>query len=324
VVTTQTQDIQKEPTPEFLERVNTIMEAWRSGSLPFEDASAQIRQLRVEAQRSSHIPNEARAEFVMGYLQGYRTNLTLAEKHFQQARELFQQVQNQARVLSCTLNLGEVARQRGDFNRAYRLFDEAYEIGIEIGEISTATIALSNKGLALLSTGRLEDAQYALETARTMLDDWSENERGRIVGLINELHQGLATVYLQKGQIKSAWEHAKFNLRLAKEVNQPLALGYANRSVADILTELGALSDEDAAEFNLDIDSYYQEALQAFRSIDAEGEVARTIYAQAHSLAQRGRNLHAARRLQEAVIMFSRLGMVNDATKAADLQSQIF
>ena len=312
-----------DPTPEVQEKCRTILQTWQAGDLEFEKASAELRNIQEDAKMRANLPDEARVEFVFGFMQGYRANLVLAEKHFQQAREMYEAIGDRARHLSCILNLGEIARQRGDFTRAHRLFDEAYDTAKTMeGELDTQTIALSNKGQALLSAGNAADAQEALEFAYDLYEQLPEDKQSP--SLLIEIQQGLAMIYLAKADIEKAWSAAKEALHFAHEVNQPLPLGMANRTMAEILTELAQIPAEDREKFPLDIDSYFQESMQAFQSISAEGEMARTMFAQAKSLGKRGRQLQAARRLQEAIIIFSRLGMVNDATKAAELQSQIF
>lgn len=299
------------------------MQTWQAGELEFEKASAELRNIQQDAKMRANLPDEARVEFVFGFMQGYRANLILAEKHFQQAREIYESIGDQARHLSCILNLGEIARQRGDFSRAHRLFDEAYDTAKMIeDELDTQTMALTNKGQALLSVGKSNDAQEALEFAYDLYEQLPLDKKSP--SLLIEIQQGLAMIYLGNGDIERAWSAAKQALYFAREVNQPLPLGMANRTMAEILTELEQIPAEDREEFPLDIDSYFQEAMQAFQSIGAEGEMARTMFAQAKSLGKRGRQLQAARRLQEAIIIFSRLGMVDDATKAAELQSEIF
>lgn len=312
-----------DPTPEVQEKCRDILQEWQAGNLEFDDASAQLRNIQANAKLQGNIPDEARVEFVFGFIQGYRANLVLAEKHFSQAKELYASINDDARHLSCILNLGEIARQRGDFTKAHRLFDEAYaNAKVMDDQWRAQTMALANKGQALISVNKLEDAQISLEQAYDLYEQLPEDQQ--LPALLIEIQQGLATIYLQNGDFVQAWEASKHAFRLATEADQPLAVGMANRALAETLTELGEIPDEDRDEFPLDIDSYFQEAMQAFRSIGAEGETARAMFSQAKSLGKRGRQIQAARRLQEAIIIFSRLGMVDDATKAAELQSEIF
>lgn len=318
-----TNKVNIDPTPEFQEKCTIIMRAWQAGDLEFEKASANLRNLQQDARDRTYLPDEARAEFIFGFMQGYRSNLTLSEKHFQQAREMYANIGDQARHLSCVLNLGEIARQRGDFGRAHRLFDEAYDTAKTMDdELDTQTIALANKGQALFSVGKSEQAQEALEIAYDLYEQLPEDKQNP--SILIEVQQCLALIYLERDDIEKAWFSAKQAFYFAREANQPLPIGLANRIMAEILTELQEIPVEDRDDFPLDVDSYFQEAMQAFQSLDAEGERARTMFAQAKSLGKRGRQLQAARRLQEATIIFSRLGMVDDATKAAELQSQIF
>src|SRR5215217_4813823 len=111
-----------EPTPEFLDRSNTVFGNWENGDLPFKDALDQLTALGYEAQRSDHLADQGRAELLLGILQGYRANLDASISHFERARDLFERAGNRRRAVGCILNLGESYRLKGYFSRARQLF----------------------------------------------------------------------------------------------------------------------------------------------------------------------------------------------------------
>lgn len=314
--------IEREPTESFELACSSAFSAWQAGDVPFNDTAGRLRQLRQEAVKVFHVANEARAEFFLGVMHGYRTNLNLAAQHFRRARELYDRVGNVQQIVSCDVNLGEIARQRGDFSQARRLFDEAYQYAKELENLGVMTVSLVNKGQALRSLGQLDAAHEAIQEGLLLYNKWSP-EPVR-TDLLTEANYGLAVIRLEQGHLADAWEAAKKTYALAHEDEQPMQVGFANRAMAEILTALGQIPEEDQADFPLDIDSYFQAALAAFRDIDAEGEIARTTFAQAKSLSMRGRRVHAARRIQQAMIAFAQLGMIDDAAQAAKLQTQIF
>ena len=55
----------------------------------------------------------------------------------------------------------------------------------------------------------------------------------------------------------------------------------------------------------------------------AEGELAKTMYEHGRSLMRRDKKMPAARKLQQAMVIFTRLGMVDDAAKAAEAQLMV-
>lgn len=313
---------QIEPTEAFDKECRAAFDQWQAGNASFEVAANRLRQLKREVE-GREPANEGRVEQLLGVMQGYRGNYNLGLQHFERAREIYEKLGNQNRVMICNLNMGEIYRQRGDFNRAQRLLDAAYNTALSTENKRVQTVALANRGQALLQMGILGEAMQTLEKAYMLYPDWMDPENPNY-GLLAELHYALGRIYMQQGIFEAAWDQAKEGYRLAKLGGKPLEIGFANRIMGEVLTEIGTIPDTDRDSYPLDIDSYFQQSQHAFRDIDAEGELGRTLFAQARSLAKRGRRVQAARRLQESIILFSKLGMVDDATKAAELQAEIF
>lgn len=108
---------------------------------------------------------------------------------------------------------------------------------------------------------------------------------------------------------------------MAQDSPHAFEKGYANRALAEIIS-VNPVPPMDKRFVN-DPNVYFQAANDAFLEIHAEGEVARTIYAHALSLLRAGRQMMAARKLQLAMIIFTRLGMVDDAARAAETQLEV-
>ncbi|MCB9435956.1 MAG: tetratricopeptide repeat protein [Anaerolineales bacterium] len=312
----------QESIPDFNEQCALILRRWQAGELPFRDAASYLEALGQQAIQEQNTANQARIEFSWGYMQGYRSNLNESIKHFERARELYEIAKDDRRVLSCDLNLGESHRRKGDFTRARELFRAAYERSMQLGEIRTQTIARANEGQMLLSMGQMNSARMILQEALQLAERWEPQHRQSLVGLLCEIYHALAVIYLNENNVEAAWEEAKQALGAAQEFNQPLEIGYANRTLGEVLTAYqNAPLDSDVST---NPDDYFKASIEAFRSLDAEGEVARTLHVFARSLAKRGKRVPAARQLQQATLIFAKLGMVDDAAKAAESQSEIF
>jgi tetratricopeptide (TPR) repeat protein len=324
MVSSNSTSFEKEPTPELETQCNEIIRQWQAGELPFRDAAIAMNILREEAIVKNHFANEGRVEYLLGYMQGYRSNLNISIKHFERARMLFSRVENEARVMRCDLNLGESYRQKGDFTKARRLFRSAYEKSILLGEIGTQTIARSNEGLMLLSMGQIESARAALNEALGLSKQWDDRNRTSLAGLLCEMHHGLAVISLNDNDLHKAWFQANRALEIAQEIEQPLNVGFASRTMGEVLTALEASPDEISVDEATRPDDYFRASIDAFRSLDAEGEMARTMHIYARCLVKQGRRVPAARTLQQATIIFAKLGMVDDAAKAAESQAEIF
>jgi tetratricopeptide (TPR) repeat protein len=308
-----------EPTPEFEARCLAIVNQWQAGDLPFPEAKSQLDALKGEAENANYLPNEARAEYLLGYLQHYRGSLDASIHHYERARLLFERVGNRAWVARCDINLGESYRYKGDFNHARRLFRQAHDIAVELNILDTKTVAMANEAQILLTMGQYQAARPSLEEAYQLSQQWPPDSRA-LPALLCEIHHGLAVIHLSDGQPQAAWSHATRALQIAQTHQGPLHVGYANRTAGEVLTALEAPPGDG---FSDDPDLYFQAANSAFRSINAEGEVARTLYAHGKSLARRGKRITSARKLQQAMDIFTRLGMIDDAAKAAEAQLEV-
>lgn len=304
------------PEPDFEDSCLQIRRRWEAGELPFREAAAQLIALGQQAQEANHVANQASVERMLGFMQLNRGNLNTSLQHYERARSLFLQVDNRRYGAAMDMNMGEVYRYKGDFNRARQLYRQAGEIARETGFLTIQTLALANEGQVLLTMGQPESARAALEEAIRLSQQWTE-DFSHLPGLLCEVHHGLAMSYLARNEPEPAWEHAHKALETAQESKQPLGMGFANRAIAEVLTMLGQPPD---AGFSDDPDVYYQASTEAFKEINAEAEMARTMYVQAWSLAKRGQKNMAARKFQQVVIIFTKLGMVDDAARAAEAQ----
>lgn len=308
--------VDMEPTAEFNRRCVAVIQRWQSGTLPFADATQQMEALLAEARRAAHVANQARAEHGLGFLQHYRGNLNTSIRHYEQARSLYLRVGNRNRAANIDLNQGENYRFKGEFNRARRLYHAAFETANELGNLRIQTIAAVNEGLVLLTLDKLDAAQAAFTRGHELTEQWTE-DRDALPGILCEIHHGMSVIHLARDEHQAAWEHAMKALEAAQINQQPLQIGYANRTLGEVMT---AIHETPLPDLPSEPDEYFRTSVAAFREIDADAEMARTMFAQARSLAIRGRRTTAARKLQQAMIIFTRLGMVDDAARAAEAQ----
>jgi tetratricopeptide (TPR) repeat protein len=182
--------------------------------------------------------------------------------------------------------------------------------------VNIQAMAMVNEGLTLLALNQHEMARKVLHEALAICDRWTENLDQRY-SLLCELHHGLTRIYVLEGKLEHAWESAQYTLQFAERALQKMHLGLVYRDFGDILTRIKSAP---ANSLFAEPDEYFQRSLEVFRELNMEAEMARTIYAQALSMAQRGRKTTAARKLQQVMIMFTTLGMVDDAAKAAEAQ----
>ncbi len=309
--------------PALRRQCDSILNAWKGGKTPHQTALDTLSTLSQEAHLAGRIGDEGYAEVVTGILQGWRGNFTISIQHFEKARDLFVRANNREQVVRCTLNIGESYRQKGSFTRARQYFNTAYRAAKEMEHIPLQATSRLNEALMLLSVDHADPARTALLEAYAMTDGiWQlggdeANDDIRRKGVRGEVCHSLATLALRDGDSAAAWVYAEEALSLGQALEMPLRLGMAYRVIGQIVTALDA---PPGPGYSDNPDEYFQTAMEHFRAISADGEIARTLYAQGLSLQERGRTTLAARRIQQAIVIFSRLGMVDDAARAADVQ----
>jgi tetratricopeptide (TPR) repeat protein len=307
-----------EPSPEFDARCMNHIRGWQHGELPSADVVLALKNLSREAASNGHTANEARAEHLSGYMQHYLGNLSISITHYERARQLFDRVGNRNRVIIMDINQGENFRFRGEFKKARRLYRHAYEAAASLNNVRLQTISIANEGLMLVSLKDYQQAYEALQEGLRLSNLWDDT--ANLEALRTEVYFGLAQVALAVGQPETAWQDAHSSLEAARKAEIMHSVGLAYRILGEALTALGtAPSDSDFKS----PDDYYRAALETFRSIDAEAEIGRTIYSHAQSQAKRSRRRNAAQLFKEAMVIFQKLGMTDDAARAAEAQLQV-
>lgn len=306
---------QVQPSEDFETRCREIQLAWRSAALPFDEAIKQMNMLVEEAKNLSHQANYARALNFLGTMHGYRGKYKAALTCFQQAHGIFAELGNKRHMAIADLNLGETYRNQGQYHLAQRLFHSAYETAKEFNDATLQMVSIVNEGLMLLNLGHLDSANRAFEKGYQLANLVPETESVRNATLC-EIHYGLAAIHLENGRLPNAYYHAQQAVLEAQKTNQPLSIGIAFRTMGTVLAAFDPQPDDPEAAFN--------EAYAAFRKIEAEGELARTMYEHGRYLIKSGQRLRAGKRLQNAMVIFARLGMTAEAAKAAEAQNAVF
>lgn len=303
----------QEPTPDFDARCLNCVQRWQRGEMPQHQALAALRELAHEAQASQHAANQARAEHLQGYIEHYLGHYNTSVLHYERARQLYDAAHNERRVAAIDLNQGENFRLKGEFSRARRLYHSAFERARDLGDQRIQATAGVNEGLALTSMKDYSSALAALDEGLRLAAGLPEDTPG-LLGLFCEAYQGLALIALAQNNPQTAWEHAQCALDYAQRSGDLLSTGYANRILGDALTALRGEGNPD---------EYYRAAMLAFQEGSMEGEEGKTLFAQGRSHSARGKNRSAAHLYRQAMVIFSRLGMIDDAARAAEAQLSV-
>ena len=298
-----------------------LVTGWQSADMPLKDALQRMEALALEAQASGNNANYRCAELLLGVMQGYRADLDESSRHFERAQTRFEEASSHRHMIGAILHQGTQYRLQGNSSRACFLFHAAYDAAKELDYMEMLAHAACNEGLMLLSGGQLEDAQAKLEEAYAIATALPTGEQQQ--ELFCEIHHGLASLYCRLEKFDLAWIHALDALTIAHDLEKPLLLGYANRAMAEVLSAISSRPSNAAPTRSSDPDHYFDAASSAFHEVNAEGELARTLYMQALSLADRGNRVRALRVLQQAMILFTRLSMADDAANANEAQIRL-
>jgi tetratricopeptide (TPR) repeat protein len=308
----------------FRARVNAVFDGWQGNKISFQETLKQLEAFRQEAVSENNGISEAAIYNILGIIYGYRANYDESINNFTKARDLFDKHEVKRRVASCDLNLGETYRLRSNFTKARQYFHSAYEAAKSLENISMQTIALTNEGQMWVSLKSYDKGKKCLEEALDLaINKWvSETEREKMTRMDNlcEIHSAFVTLYLLENNSEKAWENAKHTHDYAMQIDRPIRFGYANRAMGDVVSLMGRAPEDG---YSAEPDEYYQAALEAFRQVKADAEVGKTLFAQGQSLAKRGKTRSAGQKLQQAMVIFTKQGMMEDAAKAAEAQMSL-
>lgn len=314
-----------ELSPDIRQRTSDLMREWEAGNLTYQESVEKLEAQRREIRARGRAIDETMIEMNLGIIQGYRANYDAAILHFDRAREIAIQGGNREVIARAAMNMGETYRLKGDFTRARQFFHASYEAAIAIGVKSLQVLARINEAQMLISLGRYDQSEAMLTDCLKLCSvPWSDPETSgdqrRRSDQQCEATYGLALIYLETARLDRAWEYATATLKQSETIDGVLLKGAANRIMGQVLAA-HPTSPDPAYPDNPDL--YFERALELLKDIKADGEVARTLAAQGMSLAKRGNKPGAVRKLQQAMLIFTRLGMMSDAARTAQDQLKL-
>ncbi|NOG52265.1 MAG: tetratricopeptide repeat protein [Chloroflexi bacterium] len=148
-----------------------LLTAWEDGTLSYHDAIVQFNALRGEAQTRGQTEDEAFLESRLGVIEGYRGNYVGSIAHFERARDLYLRANNRRQVATCTLNIGETYRLKGNFARARQYFRIGLDAAVELGDRETQVLARTNESQMMLSQGNAAQAEANLRECYALCEE---------------------------------------------------------------------------------------------------------------------------------------------------------
>jgi len=210
----------------------------------------------------------------------------------------------------CTL--GEIARNRGEPDEAWRHIYEVLPLGVATepgGNRFFSALAIQRLAAELsLDANDLPGARAWLEAHDRWLE-WSKAALWRPEGKLL-----WARYFAEKGDRRAAREHAEEALELATEPGQPLALLAAHRRMGDLAVDSGQFPE--ATE-------HIEKSLVLARACEAPYERALTLIPKARLLAARGNTEEARAVLEEVREICGSLEAEPTLARVAELEGSL-
>ncbi len=237
------------------------------------------------------------------------------EGFFAVAERLFQQVLasptcvSEPRVhMEVLINLGSIAKTRGDFREARRCYQEAVTQGRRHSLLDSLVIALINLGLTDLEVDRIESAETAFEEALLQA-----NTLG-ILSLRVQAELNMVLVQIAKGDLAEAKRRCDHVRSLAIELGDSRNIGEVAKVNGIIAREFG---DMDTAEEEL---RSARDHGAAIADTLLEGDASREL---AELYRRRGRSRDTLQALNRAHVCYSELSARYELTDVGRQMSRL-
>jgi tetratricopeptide (TPR) repeat protein len=140
------------------------------------------------------------------------SNLPAAEDHLQQAVAAHRLTDNISDLCATLFELGNVAAQRGQLQRALEYYDEAARMAASAHVYYFQALAYNNYAYHSLLIGRIEHAQQAIKQARELAETYE------LLGALLHIFSTQGEIHLYLGEWAAATELFQHGLALAEEL----------------------------------------------------------------------------------------------------------
>lgn len=140
------------------------------------------------------------------------SNLPAAEDHLQQAIAAHRLTENVSDLCATLFELGNVAAQRGQLQRALEYYDEAALMASQARVYYLQALAYNNYSYHSLLLGRIEPAQQAIKQARKLAETYE------LIGALLHIFSTQGEIHLYLGDWAAATELFQHGLALAEEL----------------------------------------------------------------------------------------------------------
>jgi len=240
----------------------------------------------------------------LGVLSRQRGEYDKALEYYHQALRVKEELGDVAGTANIYNNLTANYHERGDFGAALDYCRKSIEIYERIDDYSGLALGMMNLGCIYVDQGNYTEAQAAFQQSLAVCEE-REYEDVRAYNLVN-----LAELELQRGEIEEAENYALGALEQAKSLRMKHTVGLALRKLGTIRARRRAWAEAWQA---------FEESKRMFEAVGSATERARTALEFGVALVAKGDNEGARRLLNETKATFLRLGLHQEAEKAAEV-----
>lgn len=312
--------------PIFVRECRELYERWQSGALTMEAVMGEFRT-RLEA-AANHVGNRARAEMMLGLVLTKHNKFDAAMAHYDRAHDDYMRAGQVTQANGCKLNIARLQITRGNYAFADQSLASLYDSSVRHSDIYLRVLVLSNRGNLFQRMEQYERALVVLEEALGLTNEIQADRQSQVPSIQSDIYATRSRVALDIREMDKALEWAQQAITFAEQSGWAAAKATAYRIMGRVVAALELESDappapEDPAEAKPNADYYFDQATQLFREMEMDGEVAQTYYDHAVTLVEQGANEKARVLLRKAMVGFNRVGMADDAARAAELHTRL-
>ncbi|MFC4066305.1 tetratricopeptide repeat protein [Actinoplanes subglobosus] len=229
----------------------------------------------------------------LGIIAHNRGDYTEAERRYQQALTIFEELGNQAGTANSYHQLGIVAQNRGDYTEAERRYQQALTIFEELGDQTGTAGSYHQLGIIAHNRGDYTEAERRYQQALTI-----EEELGNQAGMANSYGQ-LGNFAEDRGDYTEAERRYQQALTIFEELGIQTGMASSYHQLGIIAQKRGDYTEAERR---------YQQALTIDEELGNQAGTASS-YHQLGIIAQtRGDYTEAERRYQQALTIEEELG----------------
>ncbi len=196
----------------------------------FKTAQLEFRKVLKEDSSKKAKSGLARAYASSGVVYSEQSNQILALKNYEEALQLYQEIDEQANVSKALNNIGIIYKSQLNYPKALEYLKKASKIQTETGE-KNAAVTLTNVGAIYFETGQNKNAILYYNKAKKLFEN-TDNTRGYAL-----LCNYLGDYYREEKDLKLANDYYTKSLNLYEELQNKFGASLSLYNIAGLLQD---------------------------------------------------------------------------------------